>query len=381
MATTITANGCIPLMTHGPSAAATNSAVNYRQGFVGAFVAPASGPMNWLSGVLSTTSTVTTYSVDLLPIPLGTPGQGVQVYPGVAVVNRGATIGPYLALFNNTSTISLDAASTTNPRIDVIYVQVNDDAIGDAGATNGAFMAVVNGTPASTPVAPSVPAGAIAIAQIYRNTVAGGGNTITTANITDVRTSGGIASGVRLYLPGDSLTAAGAKNGDVTFDSVTYGLRYWAGGSSGSWHGVRSQTVAGVWANGTTDITVGTNPAAPTAIMSATVADPGFPYKLNVSAALDSSSWGTFTAGNAPWSLVYTRLGSVTGTIISQARLWAQDATNTRSTPIGLASNCSGVLTGPQTVYLCAYGSISYTVLYATIAAGSGYLNCEIVPA
>lgn len=214
MSTVVTASSAIPMLS--TSNAAINTALNYKQGWIGATIAPAaSGPLSWLSGVLPTTSTAGAYVVDLLPIPLGTPGQGVQAWPGSAVVSRGAVNGPYLVNFNGTSVINLDAADTTNPRIDVVYVYVNDTAIGDAGSTNGGFMAVQNGTPSSVPAVPSIPSGAVPLAQIYRNTASTGGNTITLGNITDVRPSGGLLGGVRPLQPGDSLSTAGAYTGQL----------------------------------------------------------------------------------------------------------------------------------------------------------------------
>lgn len=385
MSTVITAAGCIPLMSHGPSPSGVNSAQNFRQGLIGALVTaapttPSAGPPAWLSGVLCTTSYnnfAGNYPVDLMVISQNTPGQSVLVYAGVSVVSRGPTNGPYLACFNTTSTINLDAADATNPRIDVVYVQVNDDAIGDAGSTNGATMAVVNGTPASSPTAPAIPAGAIPLAQIYRNTVANSGNAISQSNLTDVRTSAGTAGGIRTYLPGDSLTAAGSHSGEFTFDIANYGLRYWL---ANAWHGTVLKTYSGTWANGTTDITVGTNSAAPTVIMTANIPDPGYPYKLDVSGAADTSGWGTFTPGSPPWTLVTTRVGSSTGTLISQARLYPQQANGLASTGIALAANITGTLTGAQTVYFVGYASVAYNVLYATVAAMSTYLTVDVIP-
>lgn len=145
--------------------------------------------------------------VDLKVIALDTPGQGVQLYPGKAVVPRTGQ-GPYVLSQETTvSPYPLDAADAGNPRIDVIYLRLYDHAIGDSGGgPHGPVIDHVNGVASGSPAVPSVPADALPLAQILRpaNT-----NNVVGANITDVRKSTQLLGTPRILLPGDSLADAG----------------------------------------------------------------------------------------------------------------------------------------------------------------------------
>lgn len=145
--------------------------------------------------------------VDLKVIQFDTPGQGVQLYPGKAVMVRTGQ-GPYLLSQETTVTnYALDAADTGNPRIDVIYLRLYDHAIGDSGGgPHGPYIDHVNGTPSGSPVVPSVPTDALPLARILR---AANDNTIVAADITDVRKSTQLLGTPRILLPGDSLSDAG----------------------------------------------------------------------------------------------------------------------------------------------------------------------------
>lgn len=145
--------------------------------------------------------------VDLKVIQSDTPGQSVQLYPGKCVVVRTGQ-GPYLLSSESTiSPYALDAADPSNARIDVVYARLYDHGIGDSGGgPHGPYIEHVNGTPSGSPVAPSVPTDALPLAQILR---AANDNTISAADITDVRKSTQLLGTPRILLPGDSLSDAG----------------------------------------------------------------------------------------------------------------------------------------------------------------------------
>lgn len=363
MSTILTASSAIALMSHGPSPAPVNTALNYRQGFVGALVSPApGGPMSWRSGVFSTATGTGTHSQDLQVIALGTAGQGVSILAGNMVIARGAGSGPYLVGLNQEVTFALDAASTTNPRIDVIYALVNDDGIGDGGATNGAFFSVVLGTPGSSPVVPAVPAGAVALAQIYRNTVAGGGNAIIGSNITDVRPSTSVAGGIRAYLPGDSLSAAGAFPGDFTFDANSYGLRYWDGTT---WRGTHSRRYVG-----TNQLALATGYSSGaggnTVLMSCSVPDPGYPYKISAG----GSYGGSAASGVFHVSVLVNGVQISTCYQIVSSGIW--------QTPLATALY-NTELTGANTVQMIMYNDTNVSFTTSTVASVMN-MTVEVVP-
>ncbi|QGJ93470.1 hypothetical protein SEA_MUFASA8_21 [Arthrobacter phage Mufasa8] len=119
----------------------------------------------------------------------GTPSMAVSVsvgrcwIPGTNVSNlSGQTYskqGMYFGLNDAAVTKTIAASDPTNPRIDVVYLCVKDSFY--SGATDSIDLYVVTGTPAATPVEPTVPANSIALATIA---VAANATTIVNANIT-----------------------------------------------------------------------------------------------------------------------------------------------------------------------------------------------------
>lgn len=198
----------IPLM-QADGTTGRNNARDIRTQLLGSVFTPDTTGFGVRPGVLPRTYVNTTGAefVDLKVIQLASPGQGVQLYPGKCISVRTGQ-GPYLLTQESTvSLYSLDAADPTNPRIDIIYARLYDQAIGDV-TLQGPYLEHVNGTAAGSPVAPtgSVPAGAVMLAQILRpaNT-----NNVTGANITDLRKSTQVQAVPRPLLPGDSLADAG----------------------------------------------------------------------------------------------------------------------------------------------------------------------------
>lgn len=85
---------------------------------------------------------------------------------------------------DDVETVTIPANTSGNPRINLICVKVDPPATpGDDGAPNCEYV-VIQGTPASSPVAPAVPALHTVLAQVA---VANGFSTIVAGNITDRR--------------------------------------------------------------------------------------------------------------------------------------------------------------------------------------------------
>lgn len=103
-----------------------------------------------------------------------TPNMSVQVAPGRAWIpgtQVGAPAGMswttqalYFALNDAAVSVTVAAADPTNPRIDVVYVQVQDAFY--SGSVNSATVGIVTGTPAPTPAVPAVPSNSIVLAHI-----------------------------------------------------------------------------------------------------------------------------------------------------------------------------------------------------------------------
>ncbi len=91
----------------------------------------------------------------------------VTVNPGHVIGSKGISNGPYVACNDALATVSLANPDATNPRIDVIYAMQKDTAaIINADGTTAATLAAVTGTPSATPAVPSIPVGAVALAQV-----------------------------------------------------------------------------------------------------------------------------------------------------------------------------------------------------------------------
>lgn len=88
---------------------------------------------------------------------------GVTVHPFNAVLNR---YGALLIQNDGNVNVTLAAAPSANSRIDVVYVKQNETRSPMSDSSNVPAFGVAKGTAAATPVAPAVPNGALALAQV-----------------------------------------------------------------------------------------------------------------------------------------------------------------------------------------------------------------------
>jgi hypothetical protein len=122
---------------------------------------------------------------DSLAVTQNTPaGLSVLVSSGWAAIvgTTQANMGTYVGFNDGTVTLSVNTADPTNPRIDLVCMTVNDAYY--TGSLNNVILQVVAGTPASSPVAPALPANSISLATVA---VGAGATALTNANITDTR--------------------------------------------------------------------------------------------------------------------------------------------------------------------------------------------------
>lgn len=100
----------------------------------------------------------------------------VTVHAFNAVLNR---YGALLLQNDGDVKVPLSAAPSANSRIDVVYVKQNESRPPMSDGSDISMFGVAKGTAAATPVAPSVPDGALALAQVLlpagvSNTATGG---------------------------------------------------------------------------------------------------------------------------------------------------------------------------------------------------------------
>ena len=154
-------------------------------------------------------------------IQTGTPSMAVGVGPGRAWLPGGSvsnitgftfsTQAGYFAFNDNYVTITVAAADPTNPRIDVVYLAVNDSFY--SGASNNAVVGVVTGTPAVSPVAPPAPTNSLILATIA---VAASSTTVVNANITQLQPLLGLQPAVLPYMELTSSTTQSTATGAYT---------------------------------------------------------------------------------------------------------------------------------------------------------------------
>lgn len=77
---------------------------------------------------------------------------------------------------NVTGTVT--AADGTNPRKDIVYIQVNDSTAGDGSGAVSADVLYLAGTPGATPTAPALPARSFLVGTITVPQVGGGSPTV-----------------------------------------------------------------------------------------------------------------------------------------------------------------------------------------------------------
>lgn len=256
-----------------------NTSFNGRQ-VIGTFLQQAAGQATssvlWRDGVVASVYASSLFQ-DLLVTEPASAGMNVRVYQGTGVITRTGQ-GPYVCPNSSVRVVPLDASDPTNPRIDLIVLQVTDLAIGDG--SSAAVVKSVTGTPAGSPVAPATPTGAIVLAHVA---VAATDTTIVNANITDKRKSAGVNGAVRTMLPGDSAADAGAKPGDMRAQVVTGVSRppeWW--GADSLWHGTQVTTVAQPAQAASGSLAAG----ASVRVATMTIPWPGYPYKVETWGAL-----------------------------------------------------------------------------------------------
>lgn len=120
----------------------------------------------------------------------GTSSWTYNVAAAALITTRGALEGVYPAANTGVTSVGTDPAPGSGSRIDVIYARQQDTDVGDTG--NASAIAVAIGAASATPVAPSIPAGAL---ELARATVASGAANTLAATITQTARITALAGG------------------------------------------------------------------------------------------------------------------------------------------------------------------------------------------
>lgn len=149
-------------------------------------------------------------------VQTGSGAMSVDIPTGVAYVpgSEASKQGTYCCVNDATVTVTVTTAHATLPRIDTVVAQVRDTAY--SGVNNDWILAVIAGTPASSPVAPTLPSNSMALADVRVNA---GVTQILNANITDRRSP--------LLSPGDiqrvsSYSSLPAASSAQVYDGLKY---------------------------------------------------------------------------------------------------------------------------------------------------------------
>lgn len=163
---------------------------------------PAENDRLSMQAIISSTGIIGTSS--LAVSQAATPAMAVQVAAGWGAVvgNFTTNMGVYQAYNDAATQLTVTTSNPSNPRIDRVVMTVLDAFY--TGASNTVTFQVIAGTPAVSPVAPTLPVNSLSLATVA---VAAGATSITNANITDTRVS------ITTLLPVGDLTDVQAGTG------------------------------------------------------------------------------------------------------------------------------------------------------------------------
>lgn len=140
---------------------------------------PLGGRSGYRPGTTSDTLTATSTTWTLKPCAL-------HIDPGATT-----TQGMYGWASDANITGSVTAADATNPRIDIVYLQISDSTSGDGSGAVSYAPQYLAGTPAVTPAAPALPARSFLLGTISVPK-AGGGSPTATVNAQYCVAAGGV---------------------------------------------------------------------------------------------------------------------------------------------------------------------------------------------
>lgn len=200
----------------------SHPAENARNVTAGMLGAPVAAFTNAVAATTAGGSHGVTGSTDLAVTQNGTPNMSVNVAAGRAFIRSGnassIAAATYAAMNDATVNVAISAADPTNPRIDLVVIQVRDTNYGEAASD--ARLTVVTGTPAASPAVPALTSfpNSLVLAQVA---VAAAVTTITNANITDKRTRAHALGGFAVEPTAQVPTGVSLQVGQPLFNTTT----------------------------------------------------------------------------------------------------------------------------------------------------------------
>jgi hypothetical protein len=164
-------------------------------------------------------------------------GSTITVTPGAAIVQSAAsaTAGAYQAFLDANATLALTAADGSNPRADLVYLRVRDTDEDGSGFRDCAPVYLA-GTPAASPLIPTIPVGTSGIILGVINVPKSGSGSPTVSTTT--RQISVAAGGVQPLFDPTALAVAGLFTGQVRYNGVRGLIEYWNGAAwtaQGDW--------------------------------------------------------------------------------------------------------------------------------------------------
>ena len=147
---------------------------------------------------------------------VATSGMNVGVNAGYCCVasSAGGLQGGYVFGLMTSTSFSVAAADTVNPRIDIVVAYVQDNA----NNTSSSYVEILTGTPAGSPIAPTAPSNSLILAQVN---VAANVVSIASGNITDQRTYVVAPGGILPIQTASAAPAVPASQFMITLDTNT----------------------------------------------------------------------------------------------------------------------------------------------------------------
>jgi hypothetical protein len=292
-------------------------------------------------------------------------GLNVTVSPFRCIIenSNASGAGDYKGASLTPETRTMDAASTTLNRIDVIGVRVRDAFY--SGTDNDVDVVLVKGAPAAgTPAVPTLPNGYMAMYQLTLNANA------TTPTVVDVRVRTSALGAPYIPFTGQ-VAASGVYPGETRYlpASGAMPVRQTVWGADGQWHGLTTYGLdMGAW--------VLTSSTADRIIATLVMADPGYPYRLVWSGAVHAG----FDANNG-WNFTPRQGTSAAGFAMGGVGAWETRDPNyfTGTNSIPITGRTSTDITGGQTISLWAQRKLGAATQGMSVS-GASLVSCLVVP-
>jgi hypothetical protein len=172
----------------------------------------------------------------------------VGAHAGILDVQAAAEAGPYGYSVDASVSGSVSAANASNPRVDIVFVQLADPAESDGTSTPGVTVGYLAGSAAASPVAPAAPARSMVLSQIVVPKSGSGSPSVTFVAPFAVAAGGqgsfntvaDMNAALGASAPGE---VAYCLATDVTYRRSNSGTLRWIRLAGGTFVGTRQQTI------------------------------------------------------------------------------------------------------------------------------------------